>query len=68
MQVDATERAAAGYGVRGSEIQRECGRRGLIGGQGDLIAEIAHELSQRQVAADRAGGPPASLTVMAAID
>ena len=45
------ERAAVSYGVPGSEILRECGRRGLIGGQEDLIAEIAYELSQRQVAA-----------------
>lgn len=40
------ERAAATYGVPGAEILRACGRRGLVGGQEDLIIEIAYELAQ----------------------
>jgi 4-hydroxy 2-oxovalerate aldolase len=40
------ERAARDHDVTGSEILRECGRRGLIGGQEDLIGEIAYELAQ----------------------
>jgi 4-hydroxy 2-oxovalerate aldolase len=43
-------RAAEAYGVSGTEILRECGRRGLIGGQEDLIGEIAYELSGAAVA------------------
>jgi 4-hydroxy 2-oxovalerate aldolase len=43
-------RAAEAYGVSGTEILRECGRRGLIGGQEDLIGEIAYELSGTAVA------------------
>ena len=39
------QRAAEAYGVSGTEILRECGRRGLVGGQEDLIGEIAFELS-----------------------
>ncbi len=37
--------AAAAHRVSGTEILRECGRRGLVGGQEDLIGEIAFELS-----------------------
>lgn len=40
-------RAAQEHGVSGVEILRECGRRGLIGGQEDLIGEIAYERSNR---------------------
>ncbi|HTU31939.1 MAG TPA: 4-hydroxy-2-oxovalerate aldolase [Solirubrobacteraceae bacterium] len=40
------QRAAASYGVSGTEILRECGRRGLVGGQEDLIGEIAFTLGQ----------------------
>ncbi|HEU4702359.1 MAG TPA: 4-hydroxy-2-oxovalerate aldolase, partial [Conexibacter sp.] len=39
-------RAADTYGVSGSEILRVCGERRLIGGQEDLIVEIAYTLSQ----------------------
>ena len=43
-------RAADRYGVSGTEILRACGERGLIGGQEDLIAEIAYELSLNSTA------------------
>ena len=43
------QRAAAQYGVSGTDILRECGRRGLVGGQEDLIGEIAFELSAAAV-------------------
>jgi 4-hydroxy 2-oxovalerate aldolase len=46
-------RAADTYGVSGVEILRACGRRGLIGGQEDLIAEIAYELSRAPAPAVR---------------
>jgi 4-hydroxy 2-oxovalerate aldolase len=39
------ETAARDYDVSGSEVLRVCGERGLIGGQEDLIGEIAYELS-----------------------
>jgi 4-hydroxy 2-oxovalerate aldolase len=39
-------RAAEQYGVSGAEILRVCGERGLVGGQEDLIVEIAYELAQ----------------------
>lgn len=37
--------AAEAYGVSGTEILRICGERGLVGGQEDLIVEIAYTLS-----------------------
>jgi 4-hydroxy 2-oxovalerate aldolase len=40
-------RAAEQYDVSGAEILRICGQRGLVGGQEDLIVEIAYELSTR---------------------
>jgi 4-hydroxy 2-oxovalerate aldolase len=40
------QRAAEQYGVSGTEILRECGRRGLVGGQEDLIGEIGWQLAQ----------------------
>jgi 4-hydroxy 2-oxovalerate aldolase len=42
------DRAARSYGVSGAEILRICGQRGLVGGQEDLIVEIAYELSRAQ--------------------
>jgi len=44
--LEHARRAADTYGVSGPEILRACGARGLIGGQEDLIAEIAYELSE----------------------
>jgi 4-hydroxy 2-oxovalerate aldolase len=38
--------AAREYGVPGHEILRVCGERGLVGGQEDLIVEIAYELKE----------------------
>ncbi|MBV9607260.1 MAG: 4-hydroxy-2-oxovalerate aldolase [Solirubrobacterales bacterium] len=43
--LEHARRAAEHYGVSGTEILRVCGRRGLVGGQEDLIAEIAYELA-----------------------
>jgi 4-hydroxy 2-oxovalerate aldolase len=45
------QRAAEAYSVSGTAILAECGRRGLVGGQEDLIGEIAYELSQSSVSA-----------------
>jgi 4-hydroxy 2-oxovalerate aldolase len=39
------QRAAATYGVSGTEILQIVGQRGLVGGQEDLIGEIAYELA-----------------------
>jgi 4-hydroxy 2-oxovalerate aldolase len=38
------QRAADSYGVSGTEILKVVGQRGLVGGQEDLIGEIAYEL------------------------
>ncbi len=43
--LEHARRAASGYGVSGTDILRVCGERGLIGGQEDLIGEIAFELA-----------------------
>jgi 4-hydroxy 2-oxovalerate aldolase len=43
--LEHAKRAADSYEVSGTEILRVCGKRGLIGGQEDLIAEIAYELA-----------------------
>ncbi len=43
--LEHARRAAESYGVSGPEILRVCGKRGLIGGQEDLIGEIAYELA-----------------------
>jgi 4-hydroxy 2-oxovalerate aldolase len=43
-------RAAERYGVSGTEILTVCGQRGLIGGQEDLIGEIAYELQNASAA------------------
>jgi 4-hydroxy 2-oxovalerate aldolase len=48
------QRAAEAYGVSGTEILRICGQRGLVGGQEDLIAEIAYQLQT----VSRSGGLP----------
>jgi 4-hydroxy 2-oxovalerate aldolase len=52
--LEHARRAATAYGVSGSEILRVCGRRGLVGGQEDLIGEIAYELAAAAVAAVQA--------------
>jgi len=43
--LEHAKRAADTYGVSGTEILQVCGERGLIGGQEDLIGEIAYELA-----------------------
>jgi 4-hydroxy 2-oxovalerate aldolase len=46
--LEHARRAAEDYNVSGTEILRVCGRRGLVGGQEDLIGEIAYELAGRR--------------------
>ncbi len=41
------ERAAAGHGLDTREVLLEVGRRRLVGGQEDMITDIALDLSQR---------------------
>lgn len=48
------QRASEQYGVSGAEILKRCGERGLVGGQEDLIVEIAYELANQ---ADLNGDP-----------
>jgi 4-hydroxy 2-oxovalerate aldolase len=43
--LEHARRAAEHYGVSGTEILTRCGQRGLVGGQEDLIGEIAYELA-----------------------
>ncbi|MCO7191978.1 4-hydroxy-2-oxovalerate aldolase [Pseudonocardia sp. McavD-2-B] len=40
-----TKRAAAKFGVPARDILMELGRRGVIGGQEDMIIDVAHELA-----------------------
>ena len=42
------EKAAEKFGVDAREILMEVGKRKAVGGQEDLIIEVAHELSRRQ--------------------
>jgi hypothetical protein len=42
------ERAAERFGVDTREILTEVGRRKAVGGQEDMIIEVAYELSQRR--------------------
>ena len=39
-------KAADTYGVSGTDILKACGERGLVGGQEDLIVEIAYTLAE----------------------
>ena len=48
-------RAAEKYDVDVRDILLECGRRKAVGGQEDLIIDIAWELNQKKLAAARAG-------------
>ena len=43
------ERAGREYGVSAAQILRVCGERSLVGGQEDLIGEIAYELRRREL-------------------
>jgi 4-hydroxy 2-oxovalerate aldolase len=43
--LEHARRAAERYGVSGATVLRVCGERGLVGGQEDLIGEIAYELA-----------------------
>lgn len=47
------ERAALRYGVSQAEILIELGRRKIIGGQEDMIIDVAVELASRHAAAER---------------
>lgn len=52
------KRAAEKYGVSSREILLELGRRGVIGGQEDMIVEVAAEMAAQQ-RRDAAAGVPA---------
>ncbi len=45
------KRAAARYGVDARDIMLECGRRKVVGGQEDIIIEVAVQLAQQKVPA-----------------
>jgi 4-hydroxy 2-oxovalerate aldolase len=49
-----TKRAARKYGVRERDILMELGRRGVIGGQEDMIIDVAAELSGRSEIGEKA--------------
>ncbi len=48
--LEHARRAADHYQVSGTEVLLTCGQRGLVGGQEDLIPEIAYELRERAAA------------------
>jgi 4-hydroxy 2-oxovalerate aldolase len=48
------ERAAAKYGVDARDVLVELGRRGIVGGQEDMIIDVAAELAGRAAAAPAA--------------
>ncbi len=43
--LEHARRASERYGVSGAAVLQVCGQRGLVGGQEDLIGEIAYELA-----------------------
>ena len=49
------KRAAERYGVEAKDILLELGRRGIVGGQEDMIIDVAVELERRAAAAQAAG-------------
>lgn len=50
------ERAAARFGVDAKEILVELGRRGVVGGQEDMIVDVAVELARRRAGAGVGAG------------
>lgn len=49
------KKAAERYGVDAKDILLELGRRGVVGGQEDMIIDVAVEIEQRAAAAQAAG-------------
>ena len=49
------KRAAERYGVEAKDILLELGRRGIVGGQEDMIIDVAVELERRAATAQAAG-------------